>query len=63
MPIKSKTTTKKTVNGLVKYRRAIKKATAAVDKTIKATESRLKKLKAAKAKKVKAAAKKLKKSK
>lgn len=54
---------KASINGLVRYRRAIKKATAAVDKTIKATESRLKKLKAAKAKKVKAAAKKLKKSK
>ena len=54
MPVKRKTAVKKRPTGLVKYQAKLKKATSAIDKRIKKSESMLKKMKAEKAKKVKA---------
>lgn len=55
MPVKRKTSAKrKKPAGLAKYQAKLKKATSAIDKRIKKSESMLKKMKAEKAKKVKA---------
>ena len=54
MPVKRKTAAKRKPAGLAKYQAKLKKATSAIDKRIKKSESMLKKMKAEKAKKVKA---------